>query len=279
MDTKFKEGDLVVCNEADDVMLTSGRTYTILATNLAMSKVKNDAGLEFWYFNHRFELVDAEDEFGFRTDKQRFKKGDLVRVIDNRAYGEFFDEGDVLIVSRVSKDTVGMYVAYEDDPSEEWWCFEYRFEPYQVPDAVWNADDGSFEDDEILRSAAEITSGNPKDLIGLTKPSIEFVPMPAVFRANEAFKDGAEKYGPFNWRENAVRADVYYNAAMRHLSQWYHGDDAARDSKVDHRAHAIACLMILIDAEDQGKLIDNRPKIGRPLDDFILDNTKDQNDV
>lgn len=90
---------------------------------------------------------------------------------------------------------------------------------------------------------------------------------------NAAMKDGAEKYGPFNWRETDVRAEVYYNAAMRHLMQWFQGEDKARDSGVHHLGHAMACMAILIDAEQQGCLIDNRPKHKVPLDDIVASMT------
>lgn len=219
------------------------------------------------------------------TDVKGFKVGDLVTCIDDRGYDKM-KNGDVLLVTEVDGRTNGMYVAHPESPQESFWCFEYRFKPFNTeiptamdytttgPEIAWDADEASVKDEEILAAASARVSSNPKDIIGVTKPSFELVPMAAVMRTNEAFKDGSIKYGAFNWRETAVRADVYFNAAMRHMTQWYHGDDKARDSGVDHRAHAIACMMILMDAEDQGTLIDNRPKVGRPLDDFILENTR-----
>jgi hypothetical protein len=75
-----------------------------------------------------------------------------------------------------------------------------------------------------------------------------------------AFKDGAAKYGPANWREKAVSATTYIDAAERHIRQWFDGgEEEAEDSGVHHLAHAAACLMILLDAQVAGKLNDNRP--------------------
>jgi len=114
---------------------------------------------------------------------------------------------------------------------------------------------------------------NPKDAIGVKKPSLRFVPMAPVYMMGQAMADGGVKYGPFNWREQPVNASVYYDAALRHMTQWYLGNDRASDSNVHHLAHAMACMAILLDAESQNSLNDDRPKIGTPLDDFIAAHT------
>jgi len=71
--------------------------------------------------------------------------------------------------------------------------------------------------------------------------------------------NGADKYGPYNWRGNAVIASIYVDAAMRHLMQWFEGEEEAGDSLVHHLGHAIACCAILLDAQTTGNLIDDRP--------------------
>jgi len=115
---------------------------------------------------------------------------------------------------------------------------------------------------------------NPKDAIGLTKPSLNAVPMAAVYVMGEAMNDGRSKYGLFNWREHAVRSDVYVDAARRHLEAWNDGEDVAQDSKVHHLGHVMACCAILIDAELNGKLIDNRSESGGCLSEYFKKNTK-----
>jgi hypothetical protein len=52
---------------------------------------------------------------------------------------------------------------------------------------------------------------------------------------------------------------VYIDACLRHVYDFYNGEDCAPDSKVKHLAHAIACLNIIIDAETVGLLVDDRP--------------------
>jgi hypothetical protein len=103
---------------------------------------------------------------------------------------------------------------------------------------------------------------NPKDLLGVKKPQLHLVPRSFIIRVAQAMADGARKYGPYNWREKAVRATIYQSAAERHLAAWLDGEDCASDSGYHHLAHAAACLAILIDAIETGNLVDDRPTPG-----------------
>lgn len=78
-----------------------------------------------------------------------------------------------------------------------------------------------------------------------------------------ALEDGAWKYRPYNWRENPVEAMTYIAAARRHLADYLDGKNAAHDSEVLNLAHVMACCAIVIDADEQGTLIDNRPPAGK----------------
>lgn len=108
---------------------------------------------------------------------------------------------------------------------------------------------------------AELGS-NPKDLIGIKKPRIHLVPPASIVYQALGMQNGAEKYGPYNWRDNKVIASIYVDATQRHLLAWFDGEDIASDSKVPHLAHSIACIGIIIDALETGNLIDDRPKPG-----------------
>lgn len=103
---------------------------------------------------------------------------------------------------------------------------------------------------------------NPKDLLGTKKPNISLVPMSSIIYQALAMEDGAKKYGPYNWRQNKVIASIYVDAAMRHLAQWFDGEELASDSQRPHLAHAMACIGIIIDAYETGNLVDNRPLPG-----------------
>lgn len=103
---------------------------------------------------------------------------------------------------------------------------------------------------------------NPKTAVGVTKAPLHLVPPAGVIAMAEAFKDGAAKYGPFNWRDKTVSSSVYYDAALRHLVAWWDGENHAPDSGVHHLGHAMACLAIVLDAGSIDRLNDNRPTAG-----------------
>ena len=103
---------------------------------------------------------------------------------------------------------------------------------------------------------------NPKTALGAAKPALGLVPGPALVHISGAFEDGARKYGPANWRVDPVSCSTYINAALRHLYSWQDGEEVAEDSGVHHLAHAAACLMIILDAQTQGSMVDDRPAKG-----------------
>ena len=107
--------------------------------------------------------------------------------------------------------------------------------------------------------SAVVDAANPKDLLGVKKVSLTKLPPVAVLHAAHALMNGATKYGPYNWRDKAVRASIYVDACERHLNAWLDGEEDATDSGVHHLGHAIACLAILLDAQEAGKLVDDRP--------------------
>lgn len=103
---------------------------------------------------------------------------------------------------------------------------------------------------------------NPKSRYGIKKPPLHLVPPAAIIYLAQGFRDGADKYGPYNWRENEVAASVYVGAAMRHMVSWWDGEELAKDSGIHHLAHAMSCLAIICDAKETGNLVDDRPLPG-----------------
>lgn len=105
----------------------------------------------------------------------------------------------------------------------------------------------------------EEKTSNPKDRIGSPKISLSNVPCGPLMEAALAMTEGSHKYGRHNYREAPVKASVYYDALQRHIMSWWEGEDFASDSGLHHTAHAMACLIILMDAGMHDKLIDDRP--------------------
>jgi hypothetical protein len=80
-----------------------------------------------------------------------------------------------------------------------------------------------------------------------------------MVEAATAFFEGACKYGRYNWRRAGVRSSIYAAALLRHTFKWWNGEDADPVTRVKHLANAAACIGILLDAELQGQLTDDRP--------------------
>ena len=113
--------------------------------------------------------------------------------------------------------------------------------------------------------------GNPKSLQGAKKFSLRYLPLSANIAVNQAFENGAMKYGAANWREKGVACTVYVDAALRHIFQYFDGGQQnASDSGVHNLAHAMACLAIIIDAEANGSLTDDRPFPTKDTDALLL---------
>lgn len=111
--------------------------------------------------------------------------------------------------------------------------------------------------------------GDPKASVGSSKLPLHLVPPSVLVALAGAFSEGAAKYGSSSWRHGAM-ASVYYAAALRHLVAWWAGEDIDPDSGVGktHLAGALACLAILVDAEANGVLEDDRVGCHASADDI-----------
>lgn len=116
---------------------------------------------------------------------------------------------------------------------------------------------------DVMKDKSKPSSSNPKDLIGFRKPPIALCPPTLWLYASLAMKLGAKKYGPYNWRKESVGAMTYINALMRHTLSYLDGQNLDDESKTKHLAHAAACIGILLDAEANDRLIDDRPEPGK----------------
>jgi hypothetical protein len=115
---------------------------------------------------------------------------------------------------------------------------------------------------------------NPKDLEGQRKPPLHLIPASAQILESLVLKYGAAKYGAFNWRSETIRASEYVGATLRHVVQWFDGNDFDLDSGLCHLAHARATLGILLDALSTENVIDDRPKKSGRSDEMIIEHTE-----
>lgn len=108
---------------------------------------------------------------------------------------------------------------------------------------------------------------NPKDGIGSRKwRQLATIPVRVLWEVGVAMLEGALKYGRFNYRVSGVRASVYYDAAVGHITQWAEGEDLDPDTGLSHITKAIASLMVLRDGMLEGNFIDDRQPKHHKLD-------------
>lgn len=117
-------------------------------------------------------------------------------------------------------------------------------------------------DYHLMETFHELKPTNPKDAIGSDKLPLHLWPVTASALGSLGLLDGMLKYGRSNFRAIGVRASIYFDAANRHLNAWFEGEECDPDSGLDHLAHALACMAIIVDARAAGKLNDDRMTAG-----------------
>ena len=105
-------------------------------------------------------------------------------------------------------------------------------------------------------------SDNPKDRVGSKKVPLAYLPPAGIIYGGLAMANGADKYGPYNFRDSKISYMTYLHAILRHTLALIDGEDTAEDSQLPHLAHIIANGAILADAIEGGFIIDDRPPKG-----------------
>lgn len=65
--------------------------------------------------------------------------------------------------------------------------------------------------------------------------------------------DGSKGYGPNNWELVADARKRFFDALIRHATDWYMGERNDRDSGLHHLGHAGCCLLFLLALALRGK--------------------------
>jgi len=113
----------------------------------------------------------------------------------------------------------------------------------------------------IWRIAVSTKQTNPKDAVGTGKVPFSTIPAGVIAELGLAMLEGARKYGRHNYRVAGVRASVYYDACLRHLTAFWEGEDVDPDSGLPHIIKAIACLVVLRGSQIQQNWVDDRPPV------------------
>jgi len=130
--------------------------------------------------------------------------------------------------------------------------------PEFPPRVIWWGEECKYKFNDSTKEAASKII-NPKDLAGSHKVGVHVVPPNVITAMALALQEGALKYGESNWREHSIHYSAYYDAVMRHMFQWFNGEDTDVDSGLPHVVKAMATLAVLVDAMHNNKVIDDRP--------------------
>lgn len=83
------------------------------------------------------------------------------------------------------------------------------------------------------------------------------LPLLAVRLLVRVLMHGAAKYKEWNWAEGGDYSRLY-DAALRHLTAWWDGEDLDPDSGMNHLAHAACCCLFLLEMQIREIPEDNR---------------------
>jgi hypothetical protein len=160
-------------------------------------------------------------------------------------------------VKVIEKDTLetGVITGKCDSPPNSWWIqWDSDGKELWLPEEEFTISPVQ----ETVKTENKLVDNNPKTLAALKKSRLSDVPPVSLFALGAAMSDGADKYGRFNYRDTSATASVFYDAILRHLTDWYSGEDYADDSKVHHLGHIMASCAILLDTMRNGNFNDDR---------------------
>jgi len=91
-----------------------------------------------------------------------------------------------------------------------------------------------------------MSEGNKYDA---DKPRWDLLPHEALRHVVEVLTYGSRKYAPENWRKVEGWQWRYYGACLRHLAAWKLGEKIDKESGKRHLAHAVCCLLFLLELD------------------------------
>lgn len=91
----------------------------------------------------------------------------------------------------------------------------------------------------------------------------DLLSVPVLEEVSKVLTFGASKYGDRNW-EAGISFSRVYAACLRHLFSWWSREPRDKETNLNHLAHAICCLMFLLQYEQfssKYKSFDDRPEL------------------
>lgn len=227
---------------------------------------------------YSYEIYEADEhgwmhrvDTGIRVELVQLKPNQAIRITDN-----LYPNNKVVEI-RIQDDLDGWLeaAARASQWSDKVWPTENAASVSKIPYNPLEETDGFHVKATLSEVKLERTpeDANVKTAAAASKPRVAAVPPIAIMALGAAMQTGADKYGYFNWRSTSVTASVFYNAMLRHLEQWYSGEQHASDTGVHHLAHLMAGAAIILDAEMNNVFKDDRPPgiiLGDDYDKYFM---------
>lgn len=86
------------------------------------------------------------------------------------------------------------------------------------------------------------------------KPDYSLIPPNALEDTVKVLTMGAKKYDRENWRQLEDLDNRYFAAAQRHLWSWKKGERFDGESGISHLAHALCCIMFILEKEHENSV-------------------------
>jgi Domain of unknown function (DUF5664) len=83
------------------------------------------------------------------------------------------------------------------------------------------------------------------------KERYDLIPVDALDEIAKVLTYGAKKYGANNWRKVPGPFERYFAAAQRHMAAWRRGEVRDKESGRAHLAHAICCLVFMMELDQK----------------------------
>ena len=116
---------------------------------------------------------------------------------------------------------------------------------------------------DVANMISTLKNTNPKDAVGSDKLPLHLWPESATAYGCIGLLNGMLKYGRTNWRQAGIRPSIYIDAAKRHLTDWFEGNDYDPEDGVHNLSAALACMAILVDSIETGNMNDDRNYNGK----------------
>lgn len=108
------------------------------------------------------------------------------------------------------------------------------------------------------------------------KSKIHYIPAEIILGMGHAFEMGAEKHGPYSFRDNPIDYTELIDSTMRHLLAFMNGEDNDPESGLPHLWHAGCNIGMLEWTRVNAPEKDDRPKksLGRNIINSLQDGLK-----